>query len=251
MNQLPLRSLRFARLRSLLIVAGHPSDIDRAVRSGADALILDAVEPGSAWVQASLERARRLEPARPLLVRTALGSPRVEADLDAIMPGRPDAIVLPACDGGADLQQLGVKLAVREAERGLAVGSTSIVAHTSAAGLLGLASFVGASPRLVALAVDAAAVKGDDTILGDVEHPVEALAQALLLLGARAAGVAAFHMDAAADASSVEAAARRARSMGFAGCMTREVARVATINAAFGAVTVLERDGSSRPADPE
>lgn len=251
MNHFPLRALRFAGLRSLLIVASRPADIDRAARSGADALILEATEPPSARVRAALERARRENPARPLLVRiAALVSSRMEADLDAIMPGRPDAVVLPACGAGADVQQLGVKLAVREAGLGIEVGSTSIVAGASAAGLLALASFAGASPRLVALMGDAAAVGVDCTMAGGAEHPARALAQALVLLGARAAGIAAFDMDGEPDASAVEAASRRARWMGFAGRITREVARIEPINAAFGAKAASERDGSPRAVQP-
>lgn len=231
MNHSSLRQLRFADLPSLLLVAGRPTTIDRAARSAAGALILDAAETPGARVRACLERARHLVPARPLLVRLrALGSPRVEADLDAIMPGRPDALLLPQCRSGADVQQLGVKLAVREAELGLDVGATAIVAEASAAGLLALPSFTEASPRLVALTSEAAPLEPG----GGLDHPVDALAQALVLLGARAAGVAAFDWDLASDASSVASASRRARWMGFAGRITREVARVEPINAAFG-----------------
>lgn len=236
MNHASLR-LRFAGLRSLL-VAGRPSAIAGAARSAADALILDVEETSSARMRACLERARRLAPARPLLVR--LGAPelpRFEGDLDAIMAGRPDALVLPECRSGAAVQQLGAKLAVREAELGSEVGATAIVAQANAAGLLALTSFAAASPRLVALAWETPPAGRD----GGVDHPVDALAQSLVLLGARAAGVAAFDLDLASDASSVASASRHARWMGFAGRITREAARVETINAAFGPAPAVGR----------
>ena len=233
MNHSPPSPVRFAGLRSLLIVVGGPAALDRAARSAADALVLDAGD-APARVRAWLDRARRLVPARPLLVRVAgPGSPGVEAALDAIMPGRPDAVVLPECHAGADVQQLGVKLAVREAELGLKVGATAILAEPSAAGLLALASFTGASARLVGLI--APAVEADPGPPSRAGHPADLLAHALVLLGARAAGLAAFDTDTdvASDAAAVETASRRARGSGFAGRVTRDAARVETINAAL------------------
>ena len=78
-------------------------------------------------------------------------------DLDAAMAATPDEIVLPVRNG-ADVQHLGVKLAVREAELGLADGATRIIALVAGPGaVFQLGSFVSASPRLAALAFDARA----------------------------------------------------------------------------------------------
>ena len=62
--------------------------------------------------------------------------------------------MLPKCLGGASVQQLGAKLAVREAEHGLADGATRIlaIATESARALFGFESYVGCSRRLEGLA---------------------------------------------------------------------------------------------------
>ena len=71
-------------------------------------------------------------------------------DLDGVMAAAPDGIVLPKAVGGADIQHLGAKLAVREAEFGLADGATAIVAlSTETAGsIFALGTLPGASHRL-------------------------------------------------------------------------------------------------------
>ena len=70
------------------------------------------------------------------------------------MPSAPDGIVLPKSLGGASVQQLGVKLAVREASLGLADGATRIIAIAteSARALFGMESYRGCSARLEGLA---------------------------------------------------------------------------------------------------
>ena len=52
-----------------------------------------------------------------------------DADLDAIVPGRPDAIMLPKAEGGACVMHLDAKLTAREAIAGLPEGEIGIVAH--------------------------------------------------------------------------------------------------------------------------
>ena len=42
-----------------------------------------------------------------------------DADLDAIVPAKPDAIMLPKAEGGAAVVHADAKLAVREAQNGL------------------------------------------------------------------------------------------------------------------------------------
>src|SRR6187455_2484200 len=103
-------------MRSLLFV---PADSDRklarSLASGADALILDledsvapaakqvARESAAAFVRRHLELA-----SRPLLyIRiNALTTGLAEADLDAVVPARPDGILLPKSAGGGDVMLL-------------------------------------------------------------------------------------------------------------------------------------------------
>src|SRR5438105_10781742 len=98
-------------MRSLLFVpADGGSRLDKAFGSGADAVIVDLEDSiaTDAKVAARASAAAFVENAatrraRPLLfVRVnALATGLTDADLDAIVPARPDGIVLPKAEGGA------------------------------------------------------------------------------------------------------------------------------------------------------
>ena len=60
----------------------------------------------------------------------ALDSGLTNADLDVVMQGGPDGIVQPKPLGGADLQHLSNKIAVREAENNLPDGATRVIVIT-------------------------------------------------------------------------------------------------------------------------
>lgn len=80
-------------------------------------------------------------------------------DLAAAVTLRPDGIVLTRCESGRDVARLGTRLAVLEAEAGLADGAVDIIAMIATArGVLGLPSLIGASPRLAGIAWDADAL---------------------------------------------------------------------------------------------
>jgi len=76
-----------------------------------------------------------------------------EADLDAVMPAAPDGVMLPKSLNGADVQRLGAKLAVREADHALPDGVTRIIAIAteSARALFGLSSYADCGARLEGL----------------------------------------------------------------------------------------------------
>ncbi|HEV2701844.1 MAG TPA: aldolase/citrate lyase family protein [Steroidobacteraceae bacterium] len=106
------------RLRSLLFVPGdRPERMDKALRSGADALILDledSVDPSrkaqarSAVTQFLLRTAATL----PRFVRiNPLSSAFAAADLEAVMAARPDGLVLPKSSGAESVRQLDRRLA--------------------------------------------------------------------------------------------------------------------------------------------
>ena len=151
-------------MRSLLFVPGDDDKkLAKALESDADALIVDledsvaaARKPAArAAAAAFVAEARRLATRPRLYVRVnPFASGLTAADLDAAIPAAPDGVVLPKCLGGADVQRLGANLAVREAEHGLADGSTRIIAIAteSARALFGFASYRGASDRLEGLA---------------------------------------------------------------------------------------------------
>ncbi|HEX9071043.1 MAG TPA: aldolase/citrate lyase family protein, partial [Pseudolabrys sp.] len=150
-------------MRSLLFVpADGGSKLDKAVASGADAVIVDledsiAPEHKDAARVAALDFLKRAGAAkqRPrLLVRiNGLDTGMTDADLDAIVTGRPDAIVFPKAEGGASVVHLDAKLTAREAIAGVPEGQIKILAQgvESAAGLFAAGTFRGASARLIGL----------------------------------------------------------------------------------------------------
>jgi citrate lyase subunit beta/citryl-CoA lyase len=124
---------------------------------------------------------------------------------------------------------------VHEAEHGLEDGATRIlaVAAESAAAVLALPSLPGASPRLSALAFDPrslAADLGADPASETVRH-----AKSLLVLAARAAGIAAIEDPSSSpnDRDKFATTCVAARRDGFSARLTRDPGEVPIINAAF------------------
>jgi citrate lyase subunit beta/citryl-CoA lyase len=235
---------------ALFVPADDEKKLAKALHSGADALIVDLED---SVAPAAKERARRIaaeflraagQGARPrLLLRVnPLDSSLIDGDLDAVMPAAPQGVVLPKSLDGASVQQLGVKLAVREALFGLADGSTRIVAIAteSARALFGMASYRGCSPRLEGLAwggEDLSADLGAESNRlpdGAYAGPYR-LARSVTLLGATAASVA--PIDAVytnfRDSGGLRAEAIAARRDGFWAKMAIHPAQIPVINEVF------------------
>jgi len=239
-------------MRSLLFVPGDDvKKLAKALASGADALIVDledsvaeARKPAArATAAAFLAEARRSASRPKLYVRVnAFASGLTAADLDATIPAAPDGVVLPKCLGGADVQRLGAGLAAREAEHGLADGSTGIIAIAteSAQALFGFASYRGASRRLEGVAwggEDLSADLGAETNRrpdGAYADPY-ALARTLTLIGAVAAEARPIDavMTNFRDLDGLDAEARAARRDGFVAKLAIHPAQIPIINAVF------------------
>jgi citrate lyase subunit beta / citryl-CoA lyase len=193
-------------MRSLLFVpADSAKKLDKAMVSGADALIVD-LEDSVAYAGKAKARDSAAEflkeaataATRPyLLVRVnGLQTGLIDADLDAIVPAKPDAIMLPKAEGGAAVVHADAKLAVREATSGLPDGHIKILALATetAASLFLIGTFAGASARLSGLtwgaedlSADLGAQANRDTD-GRFLDPYR-LARTLCLAGAAAAEV--------------------------------------------------------------
>ena len=140
------------------------------------------------------------EEDRPLVYvhLPAVDADTTDLDLAGTMAGAPDGIMLGRCGSARDVQHLGAKLAVQEAEHDLDDGVTAVIADagSAAASLFGLGSYATAGDRLMGLAWDAQALASD---LGcepvcEADRPFPgplATARAMTLIGARAAGIAA------------------------------------------------------------
>lgn len=238
-------------MRSLLFVpADSPRKLDKGFASGADCLILDLEDSVSVGnKQAARATARNFIASaksaseRPLLyVRiNALDSGLADADLDGVMDIGPDGIMLPKALSGADVQHLGAKLAVREAENGLADGVTAIlpIVTERAAAIFNLGSYAGSSRRLAGLTwggEDLAADVGAEANRADGRYTAPyQLARSLTLFAAAAAEVPA--LDAVfpsfKDAAGLRVECLEARRDGFTAKMAIHPDQIATINAVF------------------
>jgi citrate lyase subunit beta / citryl-CoA lyase len=248
-------------MRSLLITPADEQRLAEALNSGADAIIVDLAQGAPAGRPAARAAAARFlkeAPGRPggpmLIVRAnALDSGETDADLDAVMPGAPAAILLPGSLGAASVQQLSAKLAVREAEFDLD-GETRIIAVADTAqSLFHLGSYRGASARLMGVAWSADALRADIGAetdrdrLGDPLGPYR-LARELTLLAATSARVAAIDTVFLniRDLEGLRDEALAARRDGFAGKMAIDPAQVAAINDVFPSRSIpVEKESPS------
>lgn len=239
-------------MRSLLFVpADSEKKLAKGLDSGADALILDiedsvslgnkplARETAKAFLAAHSGRTDR-----PLLmVRVnALDTGLTDADLAAVVGARPDAIMLPKSEKGADVALLDAKLTVQEALHGLEDSAIKIVvvATETAKAIFGLGSYQGASPRLSGLtwgAEDLSADIGSETNrAADGRHTEPfRLARSLCLFAAVAAGVQPIDTvyPAFRDSDGLRLECEEARRDGFLGKMAIHPAQVPIINAVF------------------
>jgi len=233
--------------RSLLFAPGDSErKITKAGASGADLVLLDLED---AVAEANKPAARALvaehlktaERAQPQWVRiNPLDTEHALADLAAIVPGRPDGIMLPKATR-AEAELLHHYLTALEAAHGLPQGSirTIVVATETAPAIFGLGNY-GGCPRLAALtwgAEDSATALGathnrDET--GEYDFPYQVF-RALALAGAAAASVTpieTIHGD-FRDLDGLEKVAAKARRAGFRGMLAIHPDQVAVINTAF------------------
>ena len=151
-------------MRSLLFVpADGGAKLDKAMASGADARDRRSRGFDRARAQGRARARRRSissksaqgKKDRPrLLVRiNGLDTGLTDADLDAVVPGKPDAILFPKAEGGATVIHLDAKLTAREAIAGLPEGSIKILAQTveTAAGLFTAGTYRNSSARLIGM----------------------------------------------------------------------------------------------------
>ncbi len=239
-------------MRSFLFVpADSAKKLDKAMTSGADALIVDLEDSialdGKARARqsaAAFLKEAMTAPSRPyLLVRVnGLQTGLTDADLDAVAPAKPDAIMLPKAEGGAAVTHADAKLAVREAVNGLPDGAIKIlpIATETASALFLMGTFVGASARLIGLTWGAEdlsaelAAHANRDAEGRFLDPYR-LARALCLAGAAAAQVPAIdtvYVD-FRDEKGFRRECEEACRDGFVGKMAIHPAQVPIINKVF------------------
>jgi citrate lyase subunit beta / citryl-CoA lyase len=239
-------------MRSFLFVpADGGAKLDKALASGADAVILDledsiTPERKDAARQAALAflQTHNAKKDRPrLLVRiNGLDTGLTDADLDAIVAGSPDAVLFPKAEGGASVTHLDAKLTAREAIAGLPEGSIKILAQTveSAMGLFTAGSYRDCSARLIGMTwgpEDLSAELGAEANReadGMLTEPYR-IARAMCLYGAAAARVPAIetiHVD-FRNLDALRKDTELARRDGFVGRLAIHPAQVPVINEVF------------------
>lgn len=233
----------------LFVPADDPRKLAKAGASEADAVILDledSVAPARkadarALALDMLNAARDARGPEIWIRVNPLSSGLAAPDLEAVMPGAPDGVVLPKCASAADVATLGEQLAALE--MGHRRGRTSIlpIATETPGALFALGSYAQApSGRLAGLtwgAEDLSTAVGAETArAADGGHTdLARLARALCLAAASAAGVAAVETvyPDLRDMAGLAAYAAQGRREGFSGMLAIHPAQVEAINRAF------------------
>ena len=241
-------------MRSCLILDSDASDeeLAAALFCGADAILLrlgpcaedEARRSARARACALINEARGKSAAPKLFVEVApLENELIEADLDALFGPGPEGVFLPSCDGAASLQRMSVKLAVREAQAGLADGATRIGAFAGGdpAAALAVRSLARALPRLAALAFDEAGLRAALSLACGDGAAVQ-MARGAVVLAAASAGVPALAAPIPTGENEAYAAARRD---GFRGAMALFPGEIAAIHEVFPAGENRQRPQSS------
>jgi citrate lyase subunit beta/citryl-CoA lyase len=243
-------------MRSYLFSPGdQPKKLEKAMQSGADALLIDLEDSISTQrkaearqIAADFLKEAVATPNRPRLFVRVNGRETglIDADLDTVMAGKPDGILLPKAEGGVSVMHLDAKLAVREAVNDIADGATKIMAlatETATAMFVG-GTYKGSSTRLIGLtwgAEDLSAEIGAEANRDKDGHFLDPyrLARSICLTAAAAAGVQA--VDTVYVDYKNEAGFRRetedGRRDGFTGRMAIHPAQVAIINEVFTPTT--------------
>lgn len=239
------------RMRSLLFVPGDSErKMAKSEEVAADVVIFDledAVAPGNKAaarqrVREFLEQ-RQGERRQALWVRiNPIDHAEAGADLAAVMPVRPDGIVLPKARSPDDVEALGTRVGHYEAELDFGIGSTRIlpVATETPQAVFRLGDYARCGKRLAGLtwgAEDLAAAVGatrnrDES--GVWTEPYR-LVRSLCLFAAHAAGVPAIDTIFAdfRDAAGLQRSCEDARRDGFSGKLAIHPDQVAIINQAF------------------
>jgi citrate lyase subunit beta / citryl-CoA lyase len=242
------------RLRSLLFVPGNrPDRMMKAVTSDADALILDLEDSVAVEKKAEARQAvaafLAMPRALPIFVR--INGVDAERDLKAVIPARPDGIVLPKAEGGQALAELDRRLT--------ALGDSDArilpIATETPAAIFALGSYGGVSARLCGVSwgvEDLSAAVGATTAReADGRYtPLFETVRALALFAARAAGVPAIEtiFPALKDEEGLKAYAGRGRRDGFTGMLAIHPSQIPIINAAF-TPSAAEIDWARRVVD--
>ena len=239
------------RLRSLLFIpADSEKKLQKGDEAGADGLILDLEDSVAAMNKPAARRLalnylkdRGKGRRSQLWVRiNPIDTPDVNLDLEEIMSGKPDGIILPKTRSPDDVSALGERLARLEANLNIQVGQTRIVpiATETPEAMFSMGQFAQSDRRIAAItwgAEDLSVALGATTnrdLEGNWTFPYQ-VARSFCLFGAAVAGVPAIDTIFAdfRDEQNLRDSCIAARRDGFSGKLAIHPAQVEIINSSF------------------
>jgi citrate lyase beta subunit len=231
--------------RSFLFLPGSDErKLAKASGLGADAVILDLEDAVAVSRKADARervcaflQAPRGSATEWLVRVNSVATPFFEADLQATVRARPDALLIPKVDSPAVLTRLDAQLADLEAVAGLAVGSVKLFAQLeSAQGILNAPAIAAATPRLLGLMLGHVDLCVDFGIpAGRADERVVQHARCQLLFAARAAGLDAVDTISLdfRDLAILREETAQAAAMGFTGKLAIHPVQLPVIHEAF------------------
>lgn len=214
-------------MQVLLFTRPDERSVDAAVKAGPDILVVD---PSGCRIVRDRTPRDAVAP-RLWVVIAPLDQGRAEAEIAAALEARPDALCLAGAIGRRDVERLGAKLAVAEAEHSLPDGSTRIVAVIDRAAAITPLSTIEGGGRLAGLVLDLGGLRAD---LGcGPDAAALALALGASVLAARTADIPAIFLLNDADEGTTPDRLAAARSEGFAAVLVDRPDAVAAIRAAL------------------
>jgi len=234
-------------IRSWMFVPGHRQKmIDKALGLNADAIMLD-IEDGVAPnekdaarknIAESLGREKaRGTPARYVRIN-AIGHPRMDADLQAVVRPGLEGLVCPKVDTADEVRKVDALLNDKEPQNKLTRGSVKLlIAVESPTGLLNAPAIAAASPRIIGI------IFGAEDFGREIGLPTVREGEARDLIYARSSIVvaaAAAHVQAVDgvwvdlnDGQGLLGFAKQSRRLGFSGMSCIHPSQVEAINQTF------------------
>lgn len=218
-------------LRTALFVPGNrPDRVDKAVKTDADAVIIDledAVALSEKEASRSKVRDKILEHAeRKIIVRVnSFDSPFFKGDLAEVITGNLACLMVPKVESAADVREINEHLLKVEKEKGMVEGAVSIIPLIESAGavqnIFQIATEKTAPSRIYCVALGAADYTLDMGIEITREGAELSYPRARIAVASRAAGIeppldTPFMMD-LKDIEALKNDAGRAKQLGFQG----------------------------------
>ena len=230
--------------RAILYIPGNdPHKMEKGASSGVDCVALD-LEDGVA--ENRKDEARRMiqkaltnldfEGAERLVRVNGFGTGRTEADLQAVLAGRPDGIILPKVENREQVERMDSLLTEDEQAHKPGGGHFGLIVQVeSAMGLLNLREICQASPRLEAVIFGAEDFCASIGARRSAEGSEVVFARSAIVTATAAYGLQAIDMVQInfKDLELLEDEARKGAAMGFSGKQIIHPAQIAPVQKAF------------------